>query len=87
MEHSLDVIKTADWIIDLGPEGGGRWTDRGRRTTGTGGEGDRVSYRTLLGAGPTYKSDLRLQSEFIHENSFEHLKISFQFLPIYAKPK
>ena len=22
MEHSLDVIKTADWIIDLGPEGG-----------------------------------------------------------------
>ena len=22
MEHNLDVIKTADWIIDLGPEGG-----------------------------------------------------------------
>ena len=22
VEHSLDVIKTADWIIDLGPEGG-----------------------------------------------------------------
>ncbi|MCK5887656.1 MAG: hypothetical protein KAG70_14310, partial [Alcanivorax sp.] len=22
IEHNMDVIKTADWIIDLGPEGG-----------------------------------------------------------------
>ena len=27
IEHNLDVIKTADWIIDLGPEGG----DKGGR--------------------------------------------------------
>jgi excinuclease ABC subunit A len=22
IEHNLEVIKTADWIVDLGPEGG-----------------------------------------------------------------
>jgi excinuclease ABC subunit A len=32
IEHNLDVIKTADWIVDLGPEGGaggGRIVARG----------------------------------------------------------
>ena len=32
IEHNLDVIKTADWIIDLGPEGG----DAGGRIIATG---------------------------------------------------
>jgi excinuclease ABC subunit A len=32
IEHNLDVIKTADWIIDLGPEGG----HRGGRILATG---------------------------------------------------
>jgi len=22
IEHNLDVVKTADWIVDIGPEGG-----------------------------------------------------------------
>jgi excinuclease ABC subunit A len=32
IEHNLDVIKTADWLIDLGPEGG----DKGGQIIATG---------------------------------------------------
>jgi excinuclease ABC subunit A len=32
IEHNLDVVKTADWIVDLGPEGG----DGGGRVLGVG---------------------------------------------------
>jgi len=32
IEHNLEVIKTADWVIDLGPEGGAR----GGRIVGAG---------------------------------------------------
>ena len=32
IEHNLDVLKTADWIIDLGPEGG----DKGGRLVAEG---------------------------------------------------
>jgi excinuclease ABC subunit A len=32
IEHDLDVLKSADWIIELGPEGG----ERGGRIIATG---------------------------------------------------
>ncbi|MDP8923596.1 MAG: hypothetical protein M3O34_12045, partial [Chloroflexota bacterium] len=32
IEHNLDVIKVADWLIDLGPEGG----DAGGEVVGVG---------------------------------------------------
>ena len=32
VEHNLEVVKTADWILDLGPEGG----DKGGRVIASG---------------------------------------------------
>ena len=32
IEHNLEVIKTADWIVDLGPEGG----DKGGKVIASG---------------------------------------------------
>lgn len=40
IEHNLDVIKTADWIIDLGPEGG----DQGGRIIVTGEPEEVIKY-------------------------------------------
>ncbi|MDE2598295.1 MAG: excinuclease ABC subunit UvrA [Rhodocyclaceae bacterium] len=46
IEHNLDVIKTADWIVDLGPEGG----DGGGRIIATGTPED-VAANTLSHTG------------------------------------
>ncbi|HLX88324.1 MAG TPA: excinuclease ABC subunit UvrA, partial [Acidimicrobiales bacterium] len=57
IEHNLDVVKTADWIVDLGPEGG----DRGGRIIAEGtpeevarnaGSATGAVLRPLLGSPP-----------------------------------
>ncbi|PIP56197.1 hypothetical protein COX05_04380, partial [candidate division WWE3 bacterium CG22_combo_CG10-13_8_21_14_all_39_12] len=47
IEHNLDVIKTADWIIDLGPEGG----DRGGRILAQG------TVKDIIADGNSYTGD------------------------------
>ena len=64
IEHNLDVIKTADWVIDLGPEGGeagGRIIACGPPDTiaATPGSHTGQYLRPILGLGPEKPESLR----------------------------
>jgi excinuclease ABC subunit A len=61
IEHNLDVVKTADWVVDLGPEGGARGGEVVAEGTPEGIAASEVSatgrfLSRLLGAGPPGKS-------------------------------
>ena len=47
VEHNLDVIKTADWAIDLGPEGRDEGKNYCRRHPGTDSEKQKKPYRRI----------------------------------------
>ena len=47
IEHNLDVIKTADWLVDLGPEGAPGRPDHRQRHAGAGGRDVPVAHRPL----------------------------------------
>jgi excinuclease ABC subunit A len=55
IEHNMDVIKTADWIIDLGPEGG----DNGGRVVVTGPPEEVVKYHQESYTGKFLRDVLR----------------------------
>ncbi|MDA8362889.1 MAG: excinuclease ABC subunit UvrA [Gammaproteobacteria bacterium] len=62
IEHNLDVIKTADWIIDLGPEGG----DGGGRIIATGTPeqlAEQTSSHTARFLGPVLERDRSLSAQ------------------------
>ncbi|MFH0890671.1 MAG: excinuclease ABC subunit UvrA [Candidatus Liptonbacteria bacterium] len=54
IEHNLDVIKTADWVIDLGPEGG----DKGGRVVAEG-TPEEIVRRAQSVTGPYLRKVLR----------------------------
>lgn len=58
IEYNLDVIKNADWIIDLGPEGG----DRGGEIVAEGPPKEIAkAKRSYTGAGAERSRDIRAE--------------------------
>lgn len=66
IEHNLDVIKTADWIIDLGPEGG----DAGGRIIAEGTPEQIVGIESSF-TGQFLKKELEHWNEYVKKQSLK----------------
>jgi len=64
IEHNLDVVKTADWIIDLGPEGG----DKGGVIVATGTPND-VANNPASVTGPFLKGIIDRQTQVLESEA------------------
>ncbi len=62
IEHNLDVIKTADWVIDLGPEGG----DKGGIVVATG-TPDEIASNPASVTGPFLRAVIERQSRSVED--------------------
>ena len=63
IEHNLDIIKTADHKIDLGPRWAQDRTDPGDRDAGEGGKGEEVTHQdSRTRATPRFCKDTQLRS-------------------------
>src|SRR4051794_23764344 len=69
IEHNLDVVKTADWIVDLGPEGG----DGGGRIVAQG-TPDQIAASAASQTGAYLKSALELTNTNVRANFPSHDK-------------
>ena len=78
IEHNLEMIKCADWIIDLGPEGGERGgRNHRRRSTGD----DRVAAGKLHGPLSSARAEGRMKtsnSESFREQAVQRPTSNFQ---------
>ena len=77
IEHNLDVIKLADWVIDLGPEAGdagGEIVAMGRPEEVALVDGSHTGrwLRPLLHMVPENGSDVQLASRRMRESAAEH---------------
>ena len=84
IEHNLDVIKTADWLVDLGPEGG----DRGGRIIAMGTPEDvardqGLGHRRVPGARPARRAaraavrrDVRRGSRPVDPDERQRLRVA-----------
>jgi excinuclease ABC subunit A len=64
IEHNMDVIKAADWVVDLGPEGG----DRGGTIVATGTPEDLMKSKTSH-TGHYLRKHLQTQAQLLQTAS------------------